>query len=238
MAWILVPCLGALRDEFNHLAPKRDKDSDGAVGNDQHSQQSSDHNPDETGKTPTEDADNLNEVHAIDVDRDLDPTRPDLMERCVQTVVLRHRSGRDNRLQNVIYNRRIWSRSWGWTARAYAGANPHDHHAHFSARYTTEQEQDTRPWGLLGLLPAPEEDDMEQGTFNNLLLTALSDPTIAGRFEQLAGRGVHNQRLGRSQETIGQDLQSDDAQMAARFDVLEGKLDQLIASLPANPPVD
>ena len=151
--WILVPCLVSLRGEFNSLAPERDRASDGSIGDEAHASSSSDHNPDETGTTPYEDADNINEVHAIDVDIDL--RKPGwTMQRAVQIIVTRHRQGRDDRLQNVIYNRVIWSRSWGWTAREYTGSNPHDKHAHFSSRYTTHEESSTSPWGLL------EEDDM------------------------------------------------------------------------------
>ena len=163
-SWILVPCLVTLRSEFNAIAPGRDRASDGSIGDLAHAQTSSDHNPDETGATPYEDADSTNEVHAIDVDKDL--RRPGwTMQKAVEIIVVRHRQGRDNRLQNVIYNRVIWSRSWGWTARRYTGANAHTQHAHFSARYTTAQESDTRPWGLL----EAEDDDMAtitQSDFN------------------------------------------------------------------------
>jgi len=153
-SWILVPCLVALRDEFNWVAPLRDRASDGSIGDTAHASSSSDHNPDETGSTPYEDPDRRNEVHAIDVDDDLRMPAWD-MNRCLRIIITRHRLGRDDRLQNVIYNRRIWSRSWGWTARAYTGASGHTEHAHFSARYTTAQENDTGPWGLV-----KEADDM------------------------------------------------------------------------------
>ena len=154
-SWILVPCLVSLRQEFNRLAPTRDKTSDGSIGDAAHAGEPSDHNPDETGRTPYSDADHINEVHAIDIDRDL--RKPGWsMNKCLEIIITRHRAGHDNRLQNVIYNRRIWSRSWGWTARAFTGANAHTEHAHFSARYTTAQERDTRPWGLL----EGEDDDM------------------------------------------------------------------------------
>lgn len=153
-SWILVPSLVALRAEFDALAPNRSKASDGSVGDQSHASNSSDHNPDETGNTPTEDTDSKNEVHAIDVDKDL--RRPDwTMQRCVDVITTRHRTGLDDRLQNVIYDRRIWSASWGWTARPYGGANAHTEHGHFSARYTTGQEEDVRPWGLL-----EQEDDV------------------------------------------------------------------------------
>lgn len=151
VSWVLVPCLAALRAEFDQLAPDRDRRSDGSVGDPAHAATSSDHNPDETGRTPFEDADNINEVHAIDVDDDLDPWRPDLMEQAVQRIVARHRSGFDDRLQNVIYRRRIWSRTWGWTEQPYTGTSPHDGHAHFSSRYASGSEADTNPWGVATL---------------------------------------------------------------------------------------
>jgi hypothetical protein len=153
VSWILVPSLVSLTDEFNALAPKRQKTSDGSIGDPRHAQSSSDHNPDETGKTPSEDADRRNEVHAKDVDKDLNRAGW-TMDRATRIIIERHRSGLDNRLQNVIYKRRIYSRTWGWTAREYTGSNAHNEHAHFSARYTTAQENDTRPWGLL-LAAAP-----------------------------------------------------------------------------------
>lgn len=160
-SWILVPSLVSLRNEFTALAPERDKTSDGSIGDPAHASSSSDHNPDETGATPYEDSDRTNEVHAIDVDKDLN--RPGwTMERAVQVIVREHKAGRDNRLQYVIFNRRIWSRSWSWTERVYDGPNPHDKHAHFSCRYTTAQESDTSPWGLLLEGEEVTENDIEK----------------------------------------------------------------------------
>ncbi len=156
---VLVPCLAKLRSEFNELAPDRDTESDGWIGDSAHQAEPSDHNPDETGNTPYEDADSLDEVHAIDVDKDLN--RPGWsMERAVQVIVGRHRSGADKRLNYVIFNRRIWGWFSGWTEREYFGANPHDKHAHFSSLYGSgagNPEADVRAWGLL---EADEEDEM------------------------------------------------------------------------------
>jgi hypothetical protein len=158
--WILVPSLVSLRNEFNKLAPDRDRASDGSIGNTTHQQESSDHNPDETGRTPYQDSDRVNEVHAIDVDDDL--RKPGwTMQKCLEIIITRHREGRDNRLQNIIYNRRVWSRSWGWTARRYTGASAHTEHAHFSARYPTAQEKNTKAWGLL------EADDVTKSEFTS-----------------------------------------------------------------------
>lgn len=197
MAWILVPSLVSLRSEFNALAPDRDKTSDGSVGDLLHQQEMSDHNPDETGSTPYKDADFTDEVHAIDVDKDLNKPGWD-MEKAVQIIVQRHRDLRDIRLQNVIFNRRIWSRSWGWVEREYTGSNPHDKHAHFSARYTTEQENDTRPWGLLEAEDEMAFDQAEkdfllsnQAPVTNALQNGLqTDPEIRAAFTSLVALGV------------------------------------------------
>ncbi len=146
--WELVDSAESLFDEFNVLAPERDKSSDGSIGNEAHQQESSDHNPDETGKTPFEDDDSINEVHAIDVTANL--RKPGWsMQKVVDIIVERHRVGLDNRLQNVIYNEVIYSASWGWTSRAYKGSNKHKKHAHFGFKYTTAAERNIRSWGLL-----------------------------------------------------------------------------------------
>lgn len=146
--WELIDSAESLRTEFNVLAPDRDKSSDGSIGDSDHASSSSDHNPDETGATPFEDADNINEVHAIDVTAKLN--KPGwTMQKAVDIIVDRHANGRDNRLQNVIYNGYIWSASWEWTKRKYTGKNQHKLHAHFGFKYTTAQERNTSSWGLL-----------------------------------------------------------------------------------------
>ncbi|MBM2621452.1 hypothetical protein JIG36_38710 [Actinoplanes sp. LDG1-06] len=157
-SWILVPCLVKLRSEFNVLAPNRDKSSDGSVGDAAHAQNQSDHNPDETGNVPIRDADKINEVHAIDVDVDL--RVPGLtMEKVVQFLLTRCRSGAETRLRYIIYNRRIWSASTGWRQESYTGANPHDHHAHFSSSYETNREASTASWHLEDVPVALTADD-------------------------------------------------------------------------------
>lgn len=114
----LVPPGVSLRDEFNAINPKRDHSSDGWIGDAHHRASISDHNPRDDGS-----------VLALDVDVDGVP-----MARIVAFIVARCKAGTETRLQYVIYRRTIWSRSWGWTARAYHGTNPHTRHAHFSFR--------------------------------------------------------------------------------------------------------
>lgn len=156
---VLVPCLVALRNEFNELSPGRDKRSDGWIGDKAHSLSVSDHNGDESGRTPYEDADDVDEVHGLDVD-ETGPWPGGLdMGHLVHEVVKRHRLGLDDRLQNVIWAGQIASRSWGWTWRPYGGANQHYQHGHFSARYGSAQESSTRPFGLVARF-APKETDV------------------------------------------------------------------------------
>lgn len=169
----LVPSLESLFTEFDRLAPKRSKASDGGVGDQAHRERVSDHNIDDgpnQGATPSEDADSTPEVHAADVTADLNhPTAT--MGLCCNIIVDRHRRGVDNRLQNVIYNGLIASDSWGWTWRDYTGTDRHIGHAHFSCKYTNAAERDTSAWGLLERF----EDDMDQATFTNYLRKAVTD---------------------------------------------------------------
>lgn len=157
-SWVLIPCLDQLFDEFDLIAPKRDKASDGKIGNTAHAQTSSDHNPDETGNVPIHDADKVNEVHAIDVDNNLNAG--DLtMEKVVQFLLGRCRSGAEKRLRYIIYNRRIWSASSGWVQKTYTGASPHTEHAHFSASYTTALEASRASWQLKELVTLKLDSD-------------------------------------------------------------------------------
>lgn len=168
--WVLIRSLEELRKEFDTIAPERDKSSDGSKGDDAHSQRSSDHNPDETGKTPDEDSDKINEVHAIDVDDDLRAEGFD-MEDCVQHILWRCRksnSDPDNepRLKYIIYKRRIWEAP-DWDEEYYGGDNPHDQHAHFSGEYDSEYSEDGSPWGLIAKFG--DELPMDQTSFNKLM---------------------------------------------------------------------
>lgn len=138
--WTLVPSLVQLRSEFNELAPNRDKASDGSIGDAAHSASVSDHNPSSDGQ-----------VHAIDVDRDLKVPGLD-MEEVIQFLLARCRAGLETRLKYVIFNRRIWTASNGWRTSDYHGKNPHDHHAHFSAKYDTRSEASIASWELEDLM--------------------------------------------------------------------------------------
>lgn len=150
MGYVLTVGLTTVRGEFNAVFPKRDKASDGWIGDTRHQSGVSGHNPDRTGRAEYKDGDSLDEVRAIDVDKDLRDAsgRKVTMETVVQYLVKRARSGAYVPFRYIIFNRRIWSRSDGWKTREYTGANAHDQHAHFSGDYT----QTADNWkGSLGL---------------------------------------------------------------------------------------
>ena len=190
---VLVPCLVQLRDEFNTLAPNRDKASDGWIGDSRHAARPSDHNPDESGRPEVHDPDDVDEVHAIDVDRDL--RHPSVtMEEAVAFLVARCRAGRERRLRYIIYNRTIWSASSGWVARRYTGDNPHTSHAHFSASYEAKLEADRRSWGLSELVSPGSGGGYRPG----LVVDGVLGPRTISAWQRIMGTPVDGRISPRS----------------------------------------
>jgi hypothetical protein len=226
-SWVLVPCLVKLRSEFNTIAPRRRRASDGSVGDTAHQSSQSDHNPDETGNVPIRDADKTNEVHAIDVDADL--RTPGLtMRDVVLFLVRRCRAGKERRLRYIIFDRRIWSDSDGWhlAGRAYTGANPHDKHAHFSSVYDSQGEASTTSWHLQEVLPvtAPTADQ------NAAAVAAKDIDPGPGTYSLGGGIWTALQRTGYLNQLPG-DLAQLATDLNARVQDVDDELDGLGASL-------
>lgn len=151
--WVLIPSLKQLFAEFDYIAPSRDHASDGALGNAAHQLEVSDHNRDDTAgsKAAYNDHDGVPEVRAIDVDNNLNITvegYSDPMEGVVQYLLRRCRSGAEQRLQYIIYYRRIWSASSGWVQETYTGTSAHTEHAHFSGRHNGAYDNKNQSWTL------------------------------------------------------------------------------------------
>jgi hypothetical protein len=237
--WILVPCLVSLRAEFNAVAPRRDKGADGSIGDGAHTS-ASDHTPDEDSDVLRDhDADSKNEVHALDIDSSGPwPGGWAWFDATIKGIVARHHRGEDDRLQYVIWNRKIANRdidNWRW--RTYKGTtDPHVDHAHFSARYTTAAESDTSPWGI-------EEDDTVNA---DQFLEILNDPRVAARFKVLPWQFAGNPlppglsaastltaTFAAAREAAGHDVDEQEIAAAVLAGLNAGPVEQTVAALRA-----
>lgn len=134
--------------EVNARWPRRDKASDGTIGDAAHASRTSDHNP-WIKKSPPP---NMGIVRARDIDVDgVDMAW--LMEHLRQ---LGQRG--DKRLTGggyLIFNRRITKPDFtGW--KAYTGANPHTSHGHISFTRDPGAFDSTATWGIaVTVAPSP-----------------------------------------------------------------------------------
>jgi hypothetical protein len=108
-----------LRTQINKFYPKRDKASDGWIGDARHTKTKSDHNPDK--KTGV--------VRALDIDSNLGKDI-DSMELAESLRLLA--KGGEKRIAYIIHNKKIASTLLGWAWRPYLGSNPHLSHIHVS----------------------------------------------------------------------------------------------------------
>lgn len=190
---MVVPCLKALRDEFNRLSPERDKGADGTIGDSNHTSRS-DHTPDEDSDAlRARDADRTNEVHALDVDST--GPWPVPFAHLVWMVIDQERrrwlSATDKcRLEYVIFDRKIYDKDADFEPAPYSGDDPHTNHAHFSARYLTQTENDVRPWGLLEVLDVTKDEckaAVREVLKETATLDLIGDAVLERKFPAPAG---------------------------------------------------
>lgn len=140
MAWYLNRALSNFRAAVNTTYPRRDKTSDGTIGDAAHQATNSDHNQDPDGSVDAWDMDvELNgtgQPYAADVEH-------------LKGVFERHESSR-----YWIHNGQIATRSNGWRREQYTGTNPHTKHVHWNSRESHEDSQ--QPWEV-ETMPTPEE---------------------------------------------------------------------------------
>ncbi len=130
-----------LRNQVNKRWPKRDKRSDGWIGDKAHAGRQSDHNPDARGL-----------VHALDIDADLDPKDLGAAQRLANQIVGYAASGIPgaNRIKYVVFNDQIASGTyansmWKWRGSGYG----HMHHIHVSFSTKGENNAQTFPLPIL-----------------------------------------------------------------------------------------
>jgi hypothetical protein len=131
----------ALRDQLNKRWPKRDKRSDGWIGDLAHQKRKSDHNPDSRGL-----------VHALDIDHNMgagEARQGQVAQKLADELIAYARRGTpgSERLKYVIYNNQIASgtfkdRYWVWRKGNYG----HTQHIHVS--FSNRGESDGRPFTL------------------------------------------------------------------------------------------
>jgi hypothetical protein len=130
-----------LRNQVNKRWPRRDKRSDGWIGDKAHAGRQSQHNPDARGL-----------VHALDIDADLDPKDPGAAQRLANQLVAYAASGIPgaNRILYVVFNDRISSGTypnsmWEWRGSGYG----HLRHIHVSFSTKGENNFQTFPLPIL-----------------------------------------------------------------------------------------
>lgn len=140
---MLTPGMKNLGNQFNNRWPDRYGDSDGAIGDWQHTQGTSGHNPDDTSEDNAEwdsDSDNKSEVRAIDVDKDLNESGVTM-----QMVIdhLRQLPNLESVVRYMIYNGKIYKASNNFNPENYTGSSSHKEHAHFSGAYSQSSDENT-----------------------------------------------------------------------------------------------
>lgn len=147
--WHLAPSLVDLVEEVDARWPKRDKSSDGSIGDTSHAARASEHNPDRDDDPMPRGA-----VSAVDITKD----SATMMETVRKALV------GDPRVWYVIHNGFIWSRTNNWVKKTYTGSNPHTKHLHVSLRQTKAAHDDTSSWGLASSTPTPEPTPVPKPT--------------------------------------------------------------------------
>jgi hypothetical protein len=132
MSWKLAAAAATLRDQVNKRYPRRDRASDGTIGNLAHRRRISDHNPDKSGY-----------VMALDLDEDGWPAH-----QFADQLIEYMRTSGDKRIKNVVYEGRVASgtysdQRWVWRSAPRLG---HEHHIHIS--FAVPGKWDGRPFPL------------------------------------------------------------------------------------------
>lgn len=141
MTWRMAKSLEVLLSQVNEKYPKRSKKSDGGIGNAEHSNRTSDHNPNEDDVVCARDFTN-------------DPDHGFVSRKFAEALI----ASRDVRIKYVISNRQICSGGAGqqpWVWRKYTGSNPHEHHMHISVRSPERFYDDETPWNIGANVPKP-----------------------------------------------------------------------------------
>jgi len=135
-----------LRDQINRRWPKRDKASDGWIGDRAHSERISDHNPNKAGV-----------VHAIDIDEGLGTYANGRTARLLANQILDYAASGlpgASRLKYVVYENRIASGTYRKTWWKWRHGN-WGHEAHIHVSFTSAADRDGTKFPLPILARSP-----------------------------------------------------------------------------------
>lgn len=144
MSWKPVAGITALRGQIDDRWPKRDKASDGILGDSDHASRISDHNPDGRGY-----------VHALDIDEDFKGSEFDNRWYADQLIAFaRMNQPGSARLKYVVYENQIASGTypsvdWEWRNGDYG------HTIHIHTSFTRVGENDATPFQIPILFGTP-----------------------------------------------------------------------------------
>jgi len=187
MGWIVVPCLLEGRDQMNHRFPNRDHGADGTIGDTAHQSHASSHNPDITGDPEYRDHDSLDEVRAIDFDKDLRDVHGVTMEQVVQRWITKARAGQMPFVRYFIYNKRIWHRRDNFTTRAYTGSDQHESHVHVTTDFNQEADTVRNTNWHLNDLGVPGETPVSE---DHLVVDGKLGPKTIAKWQKVMGTPV------------------------------------------------
>jgi len=169
MSWRVARSLDTLLAQINQAFPNRSKASDGSIGDEDHQNRNSDHNPWVDGWIVTARDFTHDPAAGLDIDHFTD----ELV------------ASRDRRIKYVIANRQICSGPAGpspWVWRKYNGSNPHTHHFHLSVVQYADRYDDPSLWrlpSLTGSAPAiPSADPAPKPTDGATLRRGSEGPEV------------------------------------------------------------
>lgn len=217
MTWRNAEALLCLRAELDAAFPGRDRASDGGIGNVAHSTRTSDHNP------WVVDANGIGVVRAFDFDAgpgllpdEAHDTAGDVL--CAAVVAAaRARHPAMTYGSYIIYERTIYSYTYGFEARPYNGTNPHDSHVHVSVGRARAAYDSRAAWGVRAPVVLPVVDAsniypgapkhghvvMVQQGLNRVMGAALTCDGLYGPNTTAVARGWQERLYGTGQGVDG-----------------------------------
>lgn len=153
--WRPANALVQMRVQADAMAPRRNKASDGTIGDAAHQAEAcaSQHNS------------CCVKVNGIWIVRALDLTHDPAGGFDSYAVAEQLRLSRDPRIRYIISNRRITGPNYGWVWHPYSGSDPHTNHMHSSLWDDQARFDDTsRAWRLAAPAPAPAPQEVQMST--------------------------------------------------------------------------